>query len=269
MRLEVDRLAFGYPGKLVGSDVSFALEGGEVLCLLGPNGGGKTTLFKTVLRLLEPRGGSVAVDGEAMHRWSRRRIAQSFGYVPQAQLGLFPFAVRDVVLMGRTSRIGLLGTPSRHDHDVAEAMLTHLGIAHLADRPYTQVSGGERQLTLIARALAQEPRLLVMDEPTASLDFGNQVRVLSEVQALAARGIGVIVSTHDPDQVFLCADRVAMLHQGRLVRLGAPSVVMTPESLRLIYGIDVEIQPVERRDGQRVNVCVPSLDRRRGGGERP
>ena len=258
----MDRLAFGYSGKLVGSDVSFALAGGEILCLLGPNGGGKTTLFKTVLRLLEPRGGTVAVDGERIHRWSRRRIARSFGYVPQAQLGLFPFPVRDVVLMGRTSHIGLLGTPSRRDRDVAEAMLALLGIAHLADRPYTQVSGGERQLALVARALAQEPPLLVMDEPTASLDFGNQVRVLSEIQALAARGIGVIVSTHDPDQVFLCADRVAMLHEGRLVRLGPPAAVMTPESLRLIYGIDVEIRPVERADGQRVNVCIPSLGRR-------
>src|SRR5262245_3807133 len=177
--LDVRELAFGYPGKLVGDSVSFALAHGEVLCLLGPNGSGKTTLFKTILRLLAPRGGRVAVDGEPIDRWSRARLARVFGYVPQAQLGVFPFTVHDVALMGRTAHIGTFSAPSRRDRDVADEMLAVLGIGHLGDRPYTAVSGGERQLALIARALAQEPAILVMDEPTASLDFGNQVRVLS------------------------------------------------------------------------------------------
>ncbi len=123
---------------------------------------------------------------------------------------------------------------------------------------YTEVSGGERQLALIARALAQEPSILVMDEPTASLDFGNQVRVLSEVEALARRGIAVIMSTHDPDQAFLCADRVAMLHQGRLVHLGPPQEVITRESLRAIYGVDVDVVRLDR-GGRQIQVCVPSL----------
>src|SRR4030095_13678221 len=120
----------------------------------------------------------------------------------------FPFTVRDVVLMGRTAHIDLFATPSARDIEVAEEMLDLLGIVHLADQPYTEISGGERQITLVARALAQEPKILVMDEPTASLDFGNQVRVLSEIKALAGRGIAVILSTHDPDQAFLCAHRV-------------------------------------------------------------
>jgi iron complex transport system ATP-binding protein len=199
VRLEVADLAFGYPGKPVGHGVSFSLEPGQVLCLLGPNGSGKTTLFKTILRLLAPRGGRVSVSGEATDGWSRARLARVFGYVPQAQTGTVPFSLRDVALMGRTARIPTFGAPSRHDREVAEEMLGAVGIRHLAGRPYTQVSGGERQLTLIARALAQEPSILVMDEPTASLDFGNQVRVLGEVRALARRGIAVIMSTHDPD----------------------------------------------------------------------
>jgi iron complex transport system ATP-binding protein len=221
MRLTVDNLAFGYRGRPVGSEVSFGLESGEVLCLLGPNGAGKTTLFKTVLRLLAPLAGTISIDAEAIDRWSRRRLARVFGYVPQAQLGLFPFTVRDVVLMGRTAHMDLFATPSARDIEFAEKMLDLLGIVHLTDHPYTEISGGERQLTLVARALAQEPKILVMDEPTASLDFGNQVRVLSEIKTLAGRGIAVILSTHDPDQAFLCAHRVAILQKGRRI-LGRP-----------------------------------------------
>jgi iron complex transport system ATP-binding protein len=259
MRLTVENLAFGYRGKSVGSEVSFALESGEVLCLLGPNGAGKTTLFKTILRLLAPLSGTIAIDAEAIDRWSRRRLARVFGYVPQAQLGLFPFTVRDVVLMGRTAHIDLFATPSAQDQEVAAHMLDLLGIAHLADQPYTEVSGGERQITLIARALAQEPKILVMDEPTASLDFGNQVRVLSEIKALASRGIAVILSTHDPDQAFFCAHRVAILHKGRLAHLGPPQEVITSENLRAIYGVNVEVRSVERGNGETLRVCVPSL----------
>lgn len=256
MTLVVEQLGFGYPGKSVGRGVSFGLEQGEVLCLLGPNGGGKTTLFKTILGLLPPQAGRVLIDGDDVAHWPRRRLAQVMAYVPQAHAAFFPFTVRDVVLMGRTSRIGLFATPSRHDADAAERALETLRIAALADRVYTQISGGERQLTLIARALAQEPRLLVMDEPTASLDFGNQVRVLDQVRALARAGIGIVLSTHDPDHAFLCADRVALLHDGAVVRLGPPETEITPETLRLLYGVDVAVIPIAERG---VRLCVPSL----------
>src|SRR5262247_3307184 len=123
MRLEVADLAFGYPGKEVGRDVTFDLTGGEVVCLLGPNGGGKTTLFKTILRLLPPRAGRVVIGGEVIDRWPRTRLAQALGYVPQAQLGVFPFTVRDVALMGRTAHIATFGSPSRHDREVTEGVL--------------------------------------------------------------------------------------------------------------------------------------------------
>jgi len=258
VRLQIEDLAFGYPGRLVGRGVNLVVEAGEVVCLLGPNGGGKTTLFKTVLRLLEPRGGRVAVDGEAIDGWSRRRLARLFGYVPQAAPGMFPFTIREMVLMGRTAHIGLFGAPSARDLEVADEVLAILGIAHLAERPYPEVSGGERQMALIARALAQEPRILVLDEPTANLDFGNQVRVLSHVRGAARRGLAVILSTHDPDQAFLSADRAAMLHEGELVRVGPPDKTITPESLRLVYGVDVDVVALDRPDGTRVRLCVPA-----------
>jgi iron complex transport system ATP-binding protein len=259
VRLSVERLAFGYPGRRVGEDVSFTVEGGEVLALLGPNGAGKTTLFRTLLRLLPAHGGEVRVDDAPIARWSRRRLAQTFGYVPQAQLGVFPFTVRDVVLMGRTPHLSAFAMPGAADRAIADRTLEGLGLAHLADRPYTEVSGGERQLTLVARALAQAPRILVMDEPTASLDFGNQVRVLGEIRALARRGIAVILSTHDPDHAFLCADRVAMLQDGRLARLGPPAETITPATLREVYGVDVEVHALPRDGGGVARVCLPSL----------
>jgi len=261
MRLEVDQLAFGYPGRAVGRDVSFALEAGEVLCWLGPNGGGKTTLFRTILGLLEPQGGHVRVDGQRITGWTRSRRARTFGYVPQAQLGAFPFTVHEMVLMGRTAHLGLVATPTHHDHQVAGDALRTLGIDHLRDRPYTEISGGERQLTLIARALAQEPQILVMDEPTANLDYGNRVRVLGHIQGLGARGIAVMLSTHDPDQAFLCADRAALLHGGRLAALGAPTEVITPSALRTLYGVEVDVVTIPLADGRTSRVCVPSLSR--------
>src|SRR5499427_2976624 len=263
MKLNIEDLSFGYRGHVVGENVSFTLAAGEVLCLLGPNGVGKTTLFKTVLGLIAPLGGAVMADGNAINRWSPQNLARLFGYVPQAQLGFFPFTVREVVLMGRTARIGLFHTPSSRDIEVAEGLLQLLGINSLAERPYTEVSGGERQLALIARALAQEPQVLVMDEPTASLDFGNQVRVLSEIKTLASHGIAVILSTHDPDQAFLCAQHVAILHRGQLAHCGPTEEVITPAVLRAVYGVEVEIVQIESGAGEKHLICLPSFARLR------
>jgi iron complex transport system ATP-binding protein len=217
MKLAAHALVFGYPGKTIGRDVDIELAAGEVLCLLGPNGGGKTTLFKTLLGLLKKQGGSITLNGADITRWSRQRLARVIAYVPQASAGYFPYTVIDTVLMGRTARIGLFATPSRHDRAIAEAALARVRLADFADSIFTRLSGGQRQLVLIARALAQEPKILVMDEPTASLDFGNQVLVLNHVRELARQGIGIILSTHDPDHAFACADRVALLHEGRLI----------------------------------------------------
>lgn len=252
--LAVEDLAFGYVDRAVGQGVNFAVAAGEILCLLGPNGGGKTTLFKTVLGLLPPRGGAVKLAGEDVGLWSPRRRARAFGYVPQSGAGQFAFTVREMVLMGRAAHRGPFAAPTKADHDAAEAALATLGIAALAERDWLRISGGERQLALIARALAQEPRVLVLDEPTANLDFGNQVRVLDQIRRLAAERLAVMFSTHHPEQAFACADRVAMLHDGRLVRLGTPAEIITQEAMRLVYGVEVDIVPV---GASRIKVCLP------------
>lgn len=257
MNLDIRNLSFGYGSVTVGQDVTLSLTTGEVLALLGPNGAGKTTLFKTVLGLLPSMAGEINLDGRPLSGWSRRERAERIAYVPQAHAALFTFSVRDVVLMGRAARLAPFATPGRHDMDIAVRALTGLGMAHLASRPYTEISGGERQMVLIARALAQEPAILVMDEPTANLDYGNQMRVLSHIRKLAGQGLSVILSTHNPDHAFLVAHRVALLHEARLVALGSPEEVMTAEALKQLYDIDVVIGSVA---GSAARLCAPRLD---------
>ena len=254
-RLAVDELSYGYPGHVVGRHVSFDIAAGEVLCVLGRNGEGKSTLFKTILGLLPPHAGAVRVDGWPTADWSARQRALTFGYVPQSGGGAFPFTVAELVLMGRTAHRGPFSAPSAADREVAANALATLGIEPLAKREWVRISGGERQLALVARALVQEARILVLDEPTASLDFGNQVRVLDAVRRLVeSHGLTVLLSTHHPEQAFACADRVAVLAGGELLRIGPPTQVVTTETLRECYAVEVAVLPVA---DDRYRVCVP------------
>jgi iron complex transport system ATP-binding protein len=239
MTLAAKNLGFGYPGHSVGTNVSVTVVPGEALALLGPNGGGKTTLLKTMLGLLRPLAGSVCLDGQAMAKMPVGERARRIGYVPQAHAGAFAFAVRDVVLMGRTAHQGLFASPTPADRAVVDAKLEELGIAHLAGKPYTMISGGERQLVLIARALAQEPRYIVLDEPTASLDFGNQGKVMRQIRSLTAKGLGVLFTTHDPNQAMRYATRVALLGGGQLLAEGVPAYVLNVPALSALYGSNV------------------------------
>ena len=255
--LKVESLAFGFPGRTIGRDVSFELGTGEVMCVLGPNGGGKTTLFRTVLGLLDKHAGSITLDGKAIETLSRIEIARLIGYVPQGHSGYFAYTVRDFVLMGRTAHVGIFSTPSKSDLEVTDRALASLGMAHLAGRPITEVSGGERQLALVARALAQEPSLLVLDEPTASLDFGNQVRVLERIAGLARTGISILFSSHDPDHAFLCAQRALLLAEGRALEIGAPRDVIRADTLQRLYGVSVQVLPLAGGG----HTCLPAIGR--------
>ena len=257
--VDARRLGFGYPGRAVGRDVCLGVRPGDVLCILGPNGSGKTTLFKTLLGLLPAQAGEIRIGGESIAGLPRAEIARRIAYVPQAHAAQFPYRVLDMVVMGRTAHLGLFAAPTQADRARARNALDALGIAALADTEYTRISGGQRQLALIARALAQDAPIIVMDEPTASLDFGNQVVVLSEVRRLAARGIAVVLSTHDPDHAFSVATRVALLDAGRIVAQGSAAEVLTRERLGAVYGIGVAIEQVS---GGQV-VCVPEYHAKR------
>jgi iron complex transport system ATP-binding protein len=233
-------LAIGYPGHAVGSGFGFSLQPGKVLALLGANGGGKTTLLKTLLGLLPPQGGRVEMQGRDLRSMSMRERARQVAYVPQSHAGAFAFSIEDLVLMGRTAHGGLLARPSAQDRAATRAAIDRMGIAHLAARPATLVSGGERQLALIARALAQEARHVVLDEPTASLDFGNQGKVMREIRRLADLGLGVLFTTHDPNHASRHADQALLIRQGRMLACGPVAEVITQPWLQQLYGAPIE-----------------------------
>jgi iron complex transport system ATP-binding protein len=233
-------LTIGYSDRTVGQNLDVALATGEVLALLGPNGGGKTTLLKTMLGLLAPKAGEVRLDGAPLSGRSIRERARLMGYVPQSHAATFAFTVETVVLMGRTPFGNLFSGYTAQDRAVVTALLERFGIQSLADRPYTMISGGERQLALLARALAQEPNFIVLDEPTASLDFGNQGKVMREIRALAAGGHGVMFTTHDPNQALRYADRALLLRDGARFAEGPVERVLTRSGLQALYQTEIE-----------------------------
>ncbi|HHF3843194.1 TPA: ABC transporter ATP-binding protein [Haemophilus influenzae] len=202
MLLETQNLAIGYEGKTLVQHIQFTLEENQICCLLGANGAGKSTFLKTLLGLQPPIGGDIVWQGKSLSDYSPTELARHIAYVPQAHSHLFPFLVLDMVMMGRSAFLKWYQTPKKSDLDLALMALQELDIAHLAQRYYHQLSGGEKQLVLIARAIAQQAKLLIMDEPTSSLDFGNQIRVLEKIKQLQKQKIALIISTHNPQQVW-------------------------------------------------------------------
>lgn len=265
--LEARGLGFAHGDRRILEDVSLSLAAGEVVSLLGPNGAGKSTLLRLLLGMLEPAAGEVRLDGRTLSTISLRERAGIVAYVPQSHQVVFPFRAGDVVLMGRLPHKGLFGRYDAGDRRLAREALRRLSIAHLEDSPYHRLSGGERQLVLIARALSQGARYFVMDEPVGGLDFGNQIRLLDQIREMADEGYGFVKSTHFPDHALHVSDRALLLRDGRLCATGAPATVITPDSIRNLYGVAVDMlhpaggRPVvlPRRNGR-------ALDR--GQGER-
>jgi iron complex transport system ATP-binding protein len=228
-------------------DVTLALHPGEVLTLAGPNGAGKTTLFRVASRVLRPTAGSVTLLGRPLADWPRRELARVLAVVPQDATIAFPFRVGEVVLMGRSPHLGTLGFETRADLDCAREALARVGIEALADRSVLELSGGERQLVLLARALAQDPRVLLLDEPTAHLDLRHRVRVAALVRELVRDGRSALVVSHDLGLASRSGDRIALMRGGELRALGRPREVLTPQLLRETF--DVEAEVLETADG--------------------
>jgi iron complex transport system ATP-binding protein len=241
-------------GANVFEDVSFSVSEGEVFGILGPNGSGKTTLLKCVANLLKLKSGIISIGSKDTRSFTRTALSKKIGFLPQLHVSTYPFNVLDVAVMGRAPHLGLVSAPSEKDIRIAEANLKLLGIFDLADRPYTKLSGGQIQLVLIAMVLTQEPDILLLDEPTSHLDFGNQVRIIETMHMLANKGLSVIFTTHFPNHVFQLSCRCALMNKGRLAAVGEADSVITEENLREIYGIDVKIFYAENAASK---VCIP------------
>lgn len=260
LKLEIKNVSCGYQDRTIIENISFEVNTGEILCILGPNGVGKTTLFKTILGFLKPKSGSIELNNQDIFNWSRKEFAKSIGYVPQAHTPPFPYKVLDVVVMGRTAHLGLFSSPSKVDYGIAEEVLDSLSISYLKYSDYTEISGGERQLVLIARALAQNPKLLIMDEPTSNLDYGNQIRVLRHIKQLSERNIGVIMTSHFPDHAFMASTKVLAIGRGNQFVSGSSEKIVTSELLEKLYGIEVQIATVlDQKNQDQLKFCVPII----------
>ena len=251
MSLEARRLSFSHDRQPVLRDISFAAPQGSFTALLGRNGCGKSTLFRVLAGMLPKEDGAVLVQGAEVGAMSARQRAALFGYLPQFHQPVFPFSVQDVVLTGRAARI--FAMPSRADRSKAMTALERAGIAHLADRPYTELSGGERQLVMIARVLAQEAQVILLDEPASHLDPANQQRLLRLLRRLAAEGATVLAVLHDPNAAFLYADHVLFLKEGRIAAPPEGTPPWNADFIRSIYGMEAQTVPFGRK-----GLVVPS-----------
>ncbi|QFQ88788.1 ATP-binding cassette domain-containing protein [Paracoccus kondratievae] len=235
-------LAVGHGDRVLIRGVDLRLAPGKVLCVLGPNGAGKTTLFRTLLGLIPALSGQVLLGADPITRLSRRQIAARLAHVLQALANPFAFTAFDIVLMGAAAQLGAFARPGRPETARAMVAMQDLGIADLAAADHTRLSGGQRQLVLIARALAQDAAALVMDEPTTSLDFANRRHVGQAIRRLAETGRGVILSSHDPDHAVALADEVLLMGREGVVAYGPTEGTMTEANLSRLYGVGIKRQ---------------------------
>jgi iron complex transport system ATP-binding protein len=256
--VEVRSASFRYPERVIFEALDLDLNAGEVLTVLGPNGCGKSTLLRCLAGELELSAGSIRIDGEALQRLDATARARKVAVLFQEHQPTFPFSALDVVTMGRTPYLSAFGAPSAQDRKLAEHALGEFGLLHVKDRAYTTLSGGERQLVLLCRTLVQEPEVILLDEPTAHLDFKNQVRCLELIGKLAGRGMALVSTSHDPNHAFLFPGRAMLMQADRSVLIGAPSDIINSTSLAATYGIEVGVFSVPRAPPrQSLTFCSP------------
>jgi len=239
--LSFEGISVAFGGREILREVSLELPRGEILALAGCNGAGKTTLLRIASRVIRPSAGRVRVCGRAVESLSRRALAREIAVVPQDVQVAFPFRAGEIVLMGRSPHLGAFGYESATDVERAQEAMAQVGIEDLADRSILELSGGERQLVLIARALAQDPAVLLLDEPTAHLDLRHRIQVLALVREFADAGRSALVVSHDLSLAARSCDCLALLARGGLLAAGPPGAVLNPENLRVAFGIAADV----------------------------
>lgn len=246
MILEVKNLGYQYRNShKIFHDVNFQLNKGEMLSILGRNGAGKSTLLNCLANLYKPTTGEVFLDGTSMQKLPLARISQFIGYVPQIHYPVYAYSVRHFVVMGRTPYIRAFSSPSKSDYEKVDQVLEKLSISHLAEKAYTEISGGERQQVTIARALVQEPKVILLDEPTAHLDYGNQIRTVKMIRELSEDGFGVIMTTHNPDHVLMMGGLVGVLNPDGTLEFGRSENILTEERLSELYKVKLRLFHVD------------------------
>jgi iron complex transport system ATP-binding protein len=244
--IKINNLTFGYFDSEIFRNLSFEVNEREIFTILGPNGSGKTTLLKCVERLLNPKGGNIIVSGKDLRNYSLRELGRTISSVPQIHKISFPYTVLDMVLMGRNPHLEFYSLPSEKDVEIAMNALKEVGILHLKDMPYTDISGGELRLTLIARVLAQNTSVVILDEPTAFLDFKNEFLILNKIRDLRdKKNLTVLMTMHDPNQALRFSDRVLLMKKLEVVALGKPAEVLTSDNLKKLYDIEAELLHIE------------------------
>jgi iron complex transport system ATP-binding protein len=240
LKLTINKLSFNYDAVQILKDIKLELGLGELLSIVGPNGSGKSTLLKCINRILKTKQNTILIDGEDASKLNLKELSMLMGYVPQSSTSTFPFTVFDVVMMGRKPYIHW--NVGERDSEIVAEMLDFLGINHLAMRHYNELSGGEQQKVIIARALAQQPQLLLLDEPTSSLDIKHQLEILCMLKSLAqSKERSVIVSMHDLNLASRFSDRMLMLKQGCIYAVGTPEEVLTEKNIEAVYGINASV----------------------------
>lgn len=240
---KVDNISYHYPEttRNVLKGISLSLELGQVLSILGPNGAGKSTLLNCMAGLCRPQYGEMKLDGKPIFELTPREVAREIAYVRQVQAPYFSYNIFQFVLMGRAPYVPFFSRPSKEDEEIVWDAINKIGIAHLVDKYYTEISGGERQQCVIARAIAQQPRVIMFDEPTAFLDFGNQVKVLRLIKEMAEQGYAIVMTTHNPDHVLLLDDTVAVLDCNGYFNTGKTAKILSENTLSELYDTDVRL----------------------------
>ncbi|MDO5135224.1 MAG: ABC transporter ATP-binding protein [Eubacteriales bacterium] len=253
MILEVKGLSYSYyNSKTIFHDVSFQLDRGEVLSVLGTNGAGKSTLLNCIANLFKSKAGEILLNGRPMSSMTASDVAKIVGYVPQIHVPAYAYTVREFTVMGRTPYIGMFANPSKEDYRLADEALERMGISHLSGKVYTEISGGERQQVTIARVLTQQPQIILLDEPTAHLDYGNQYRTVQMVKQLSQEGYAIVMTTHNPDHAIMLDGKVAMLNREGILSVGDAGN-LSSESLSKLYGLRIKKEYDE--DAKR-DVCI-------------
>jgi len=254
--LEVKDLSFKYHNnRLIFHDVNFNIDSGEILSILGPNGSGKSTLLNCIANLYKPLSGEILLNGGPILKMNLRHIAQIIGYVPQTHIPAYAFTVREFTVMGRTPYIGAFKMPSRTDYKIADRALEQLGVSHLKNKAYTEISGGERQLVLIARVITQQPKIILLDEPTAHLDYGNQHRTVQLIRQLADEGYALIMTTHNPEHAIILNGKVAILNRKGMLGIGQSVETINSNTLSDLYGLSIKTIYIEEAKRMVSIVC--------------